>query len=209
MARKNFDYFDAFQRHAACGLEAARYLSRVQQDYNYDELMGILTEAHAIENKADSINREVHAKLRVDFVTPLEREDISRLSSLLDDITNEIEDIFLTFYMYHVKEIDSYMIQMTEQMIVGIDNLCGALENLPRFKKASEEMHPQLKAVNDAEEACDRLYLEAMHKLHDPENTKPEYELRAYDRVYGAFEDALDSIENTGEFIEEIIMTNL
>lgn len=209
MAKRSFNYFEAFQRHAACGADAAKFLNDILSDYDFDNLSMMLQDAHKIENRADDINHEILSHLRADFVTPLEREDISQLASLIDDISNEIEDIVMAFYMYHVKEIDPYMVEMSKEMMAGIDSLCKALENLPRFKKASEEMLPLLVAVNDAEEACDRLYLKAMHELHDPDSGFSYLKVRAYSRVYGAFEDALDSIEDTAEFVEEIIMTNL
>lgn len=83
---KKFDYFKAFETQAEFGLQAADFLKKTLCSYNRHSLMLALESMHTIEGKADAVNHEIREHLRLDFVTPVEREDISQLSQCLDDV---------------------------------------------------------------------------------------------------------------------------
>ncbi len=206
---KNFDYFDAFTRQASFGLQAGEFLDSALNTYNRSTLSTDLERMHEIENAADRVNHDVKANLRRDFVTPLERDDIAQFSQDLDEVVDAIEDVLMTFYMYHVPQVTDDMLAMSTALQRSARSLLAAVEVLPRFKKATEDILPVLISVNDAEEAGDRLFLAAMHDLHDPERDYTPVEMIAYGRVYERFENALDACEMAAARIEEIIMTNL
>ncbi len=206
---KKFDYFKAFETQAEFGLQAADFLKQTLCSYNRHSLMLALESMHTIEGKADAVNHEIREHLRLDFVTPVEREDISQLSQCLDDVVDTIEDVLMGFYMYHVSEINDEMLAMMDTLQQSTAKLLAAIRKFSTFRKSSEEILPLLIDVNDAESAGDRLFLEAMHKTYNPEENKTPTEIMALSCIYNCFENALDSVEHCASLTEEIIMTNL
>ncbi len=209
MTKKKFDYFKAFETQAEFALQAADFLKKTLSSYNRPSLMLALESMHTIEGSADAVNHEIREHLRTDFVTPVEREDISRLSQCLDDVVDAIEDVLMSFYMYHVAEVNDEMLSMIDTLQQSTGTMLKAINKLSTFRKSSEEILPLLINVQDAESAGDRLFLEAMHKAYDPEAKKTATEIMALSCIYNTFETALDSVEHCASATEEIIMTNL
>lgn len=206
---KKFDYFKAFETQAEFGLQAADFLQKTLCSYNRHSLVLALESMHTIEGRADAVNHEIREHLRIDFVTPVEREDISQLSQCLDDVVDTIEDVLMGFYMYHVTEINDEMLAMMDTLQQSTATLLTAIGKFASFRKSSEEILPLLIDVNDAESAGDRLYLEAMHKAYDPQANKTPTEIMALSCIYNSFENALDAVEHCASLTEEIITTNL
>lgn len=209
MAKSKVDYFELFENQAKFGLTAVEYLQKALASYSKSSIRSDLENIHAIEHQADEVNHKVREALRIDFVTPIERDDIAELSQGLDDIVDAVEDVLMVFYMFHVEETTEEMDFMLSELHRSTECTLEAMRKLPTFRKASEEILPLLYKVNDAESECDRLYLEAMHKLHDPEGSYTVQQRIAYTKVYEAIEDALDALELCASRTEEIIMTNI
>ena len=53
--------------------------------FNADKLEDILKRAHEIEHKGDQVNHAIHSSVSVDFITPIEREDISELALKMEN----------------------------------------------------------------------------------------------------------------------------
>lgn len=208
MAKKT-DYFKLFEDQAVCGVEAAEYLKQVLTNYERPRLRTDLETMHSIEHRADELNHQVLAALREDFVTPIDRDDISMLSQRLDDIVDAVEDVLMGFYMYHIEEVDETMLGMLDALQRSTINVQDALRELPRFRRASQDILPHLFKVGDAENAGDALFLDAMHDLYNPEKGYTAEQRLAIGHIYNAFETALDAVDETASAIEELIMTNL
>lgn len=209
MAKSKVDYFELFENQAKFGLTAVEYLQKALSSYSKGSIRSDLENIHAIEHQADEVNHKVREALRIDFVTPIERDDIAELSQGLDDIVDAVEDVLMVLYMFHVEETTEEMDFMLSELHRSAECTLEAMRKLPTFRKASEEILPLLYKVNDAESECDRLYLEAMHKLHDPEGPCTVQQRIAYTKVYEAIEDAMDAMELCASRTEEIIMTNI
>ena len=100
MARKtdNF-YFNNFIESAELSCEAAEMLKTVLMDFNLKKLPEQRIELHEIEHKGDNTRHELIRKLVSAFITPIERDDLTKLSQNIDDVTDAIEDILIRIYM--------------------------------------------------------------------------------------------------------------
>ena len=88
MARKNDSfYFDGFKQSADYACQAAHLLSEVMHHYEPDRLLERFDEMHRIEQAADEVRHGMMDELVTAFITPFDRDDIARLSSVLDDVT--------------------------------------------------------------------------------------------------------------------------
>ena len=78
MSKKSDNYY--FKNFVICaeyGEEAARMLERNLKEFDVTHLSERLDEIHGIEHAADQKKHEMLAALVKEFITPIEREDIS------------------------------------------------------------------------------------------------------------------------------------
>src|SRR2546427_654985 len=84
------DFYDLFERSAAKAVEGAQLLEALVKAFNDVSLKA--KRIKDVEHEGDLITHETIEKLNKTFVTPLDREDIHRLISSLDDILDCIEN---------------------------------------------------------------------------------------------------------------------
>ena len=81
---KDFNFFDVFERQAACLLEGADAFKKAVEKGEIDQFQ--LHKIHEIESKADEAAGIVISQINKSFITPFDREDIHSLTKSLDDI---------------------------------------------------------------------------------------------------------------------------
>lgn len=206
MARKNDSfYFDGFRASAEHALSAARLLSDVMHGYDPGALRERMDDMHRIEQAADNVRHAMMDELVTAFITPFEREDIARLSSALDDVTDRIEGVMLRLYYDNVLDIRPEGIQLVDMMVRSCEAMVQLIEELPRFKR-SRTLREHVFAINHIEEDADRVFVEAMRTLHtaggDPLQTF------AWHEVYSHLERCTDDCEHVADVVDSVVMKN-
>lgn len=82
-------FFDCFEKLATLAKAAAECFDEMLN--NPDRAGSIYAKLDQLEDSADDCVREIHQKLDRCFITPIDREDISALTNVLDDIVDRIE----------------------------------------------------------------------------------------------------------------------
>ncbi len=70
MAKKGYNYFDAFVQMAQYSCEAAEYLVETLHNFDIHEMEERVTGLHEIENAADGKRHEITSHLIHEFITP-------------------------------------------------------------------------------------------------------------------------------------------
>ena len=83
-------YFDLFEQAGDNAAHAAELLERLLADF--PEVGSLAQEIEACETAGDRATQEVMRRLNASFVTPIDREDIIRLGSTIDDIVDFIDE---------------------------------------------------------------------------------------------------------------------
>ena len=93
--KHKFDYFEAFCAQADIARKESRALLDVVENFKPDPewLRGKMEVIHTIENEGDDIAHEIIERLATEFLPPIDREDVTELTMLLDDVTDEIEEV--------------------------------------------------------------------------------------------------------------------
>src|SRR5579872_988649 len=100
-------FFDLFDKHASLVVAASVVLSELlrgftREQQRRDERIQRIIE---LEHNADKVTHETVALLHRTFVTPLDREDIHRLISRMDDVLDLIQDTAASFQLYDVRNL--------------------------------------------------------------------------------------------------------
>lgn len=205
MAKSDKFYFENFVANAELAKEAAHYLQYCLENFDPDKIEEMLEKMHAIEHRADMKKHEMNAALAKAFVTPIDREDLDKLSHDLDDVTDKIEEVLQKFFMYNIRSVRPYTVEFAIRIVRTCEILCDIMTEFEHFKK-SKNLKLLIIELNDIEEECDKLYLKAMRDLT---NTSTEVmPTIAWHEIYDCLENCVDTCEFVSESIDTIIMKN-
>lgn len=206
MARKpKTDYFGIFVKMVEYSLAAAESLHDILSHFQPDKLSQKMAQLHGIEHAADIEKHEMMRHLAAEFITPIEREDILRLSQEIDDVTDAVEDVLLRMYMFNITFVKADALLFTEAIVNACRELKTTMEEFRHFKK-SGVIHDSIVEINRMEEECDRLYTNAVRTLYV--ESKDAVEIIAWTEIYAILEKCSDACEHVANMVESVIMKN-
>lgn len=205
MKKQDSFYFDNFIECTHYSLKAAELLMEVIENFDADSIQSRLDEMHRIEHSADTKKHEMLAVLMKAFMTPIDREDILLLSNCLDEVTDKIEDVLVRMYCNNIHVILPLAVDLSKVVVDSCKEMVKLLEEFRTFKR-SKDIHASIVRINTLEEDADRLFIQAMRRLHeeesDPINMIKWREILIY------LEKCTDATEHVADVVERVIMTN-
>ena len=210
MARRKakFDYFEAYERQAEIACREADVLARAIQEFTTaDDLREIMEEAHRIEQEGDDANHSVLRSVAVDFITPIDREDVIDLAQRLDTVVDNIEGVIQCLYMYDVHSIHEFALELVELIQKSTRALHVAMGDFRNFKR-SDNFRNLLEEVNTYEEEADRLYLKATRMLYTEEREN-EMRVLVWSRLFDRMEACCDACEHVADTMNDILLKNM
>jgi hypothetical protein len=196
-------FFDLFNDHAALIAEGANELDACLRDMGNRETRS--QNVNMIEKKADKITHETVALLHQTFVTPLDRDDIHKLISSMDDILDMMEDVAECVVLYDVREVSDAARKLSEICVScaqKVKEAVGMLSNMDN----SQAILKVCNEIDQLESEADRVMRSAMSKLfRDEPDTRQLIKLKA---IYELLETVTDRCEDTANVIEGIVLEN-
>jgi predicted phosphate transport protein (TIGR00153 family) len=196
-------FFDFFNDHASLVVEGAHEMNAFLSDMGNREAHA--QNVSAIEKKADKITHETIQLLHKTFITPLDREDIHKLISRMDDILDLMEDVAECVVLYDVREVPdaarklaNICVSCAEKVKLAV-GMMSNLDNAQAILKICSE-------IDQLESEADRVMRSAMSKLfRDEPDTRQLIKLKA---IYELLETVTDRCEDTANVIEGIVLEN-
>lgn len=205
MAKVKNDYFKMIEQQVSYCVEASEMLEAILSNYSAGSIAGQQEKMHSIEQKADELHHEILTKLSVEFITPIDQEDILHLVQIIDDITDELDEVVLEFYMYNIEIMPDYAVDISRIVSRCVKDLYEAAAELKNFKKP-DKLRKLLVSVNTTEGEADSVYVEAIHKLFA--SSVDAKTLIGTKMVYESLENCCDLCEHAADVIEQIIIKN-
>ena len=200
LAPREREFFDLFEEAGRNIERAGKLIERVFAEW--PDQRELVRDLVVCEHEGDRITHDIIHRLNQTFVTPIDREDIYALASVLDDVVDYIEEAadFLGLY-----RIEAPMVQ-AQQMASIIAQACSAVAAaIPRLRDF-RDIHHYTVEVNRLENEGDRLSREALASLFDT-GIDPMLVIRWKD-VFERLEAAIDSTERTVGILEGILIKN-
>lgn len=205
MAKTDNYYFDTFVSGIKVSKEAAVYLLNFVENFDPDKLEMAVQEIHAIEHSGDALKHNLVKEVSKAFITPLDREDILKLSHTIDDVTDSIEDILVNLYIRNIRSINDNIITLSKLLVECCDASITMLSELKNFKK-SKVLPELLIGVNKIEEQADVLYHGYMRSLCTEQSDA--LRILQWSKIYKHFEQCFDACEDVADIVESIIIEN-
>ena len=200
---KFFEYFNA---HASRAAEASNELTLLLSEYANVGARAARTERiNTLEHEADRITHDTAALLHTIFVTPLDRDDIHRLISRMDDVLDLIQDVAESLHLYDVQSVTSHAVELAQLLREGCGDLQAAVGMLNNMKNAPEILK-HCREVDTMESRADRVMRNAISTLFREEaDIRQVIKLKA---VYELLETATDRCQDVADILESVILQN-
>ena len=198
-------YFDNFVACADYSVKAARLLKEILSDYRPDEISGRLDEMHELEHQADGQRHKITDNLAKSFITPIEREDIAALIQLIDEVTDNVEEVLIRIYINNVQTIRPEALPLVYVMSRCCEGVYNLLKEFADFKHSSK-LKQEIININSLEEEADSLYISSMRKLHTEETDVRQ--IIAWREIYDYLEKCADTCEHVADTVGSVVMKN-
>lgn len=205
MAKNDNFYFQNFIEAADYGCKAAEYLVKCMKDFSPDRIEQMLLTMHEFEHAADSKKHEMSAALAKAFVTPIDREDLALLSQNIDEVADSIEEVLQRFFIDQIQTVPAEAVEFAEKLVRCCELMKEMLSEFGNFKK-SAELHRLVVNINQYEEECDQLYLNASRKLRN--QFDDVLTVISWREIYDKMENCADACEHVGDCVETVVMKN-
>jgi predicted phosphate transport protein (TIGR00153 family) len=119
---------------------------------------------HALEKEADILTREIFSELNKTFITPLDREDMQRIASKIDDVIDFIDGIAARLYSYKITEAPPYSLEIANELVKATKEVEYMVSKLQHIKNP-QDMIRHCRNTSDIEHTVDDLYRDAISEL--------------------------------------------
>lgn len=200
--KKDDVFFTTLESMADTILEAVHYFEQ-----NVSKIKDATVFAKTMKEYESKCDRYVHkilTELNKTFITPIEREDILKLTTSLDDVLDGIEACASRFEMYNITEPDEYVTLFADNLLRSAQQIKKAIYLLSD-KKLLAMREPAIH-INELENQADDLLRVSVKSLFT--NVKDPIELIKRKEIYERLEQTTDYCEDVANTLETIIMRN-
>jgi predicted phosphate transport protein (TIGR00153 family) len=167
-----------------------------------DECIGQLTE---IEHKGDFIVHEVTSLLPRTLITPIDPEDIQRLVSSVDDALDALYAASVRLSIYQITEIRKPARRLAHLIVEGAQELDEAMKGL-HDKKQYDQIRERIVRINTIENNGDRVLMDGLASL--VAHRDDIFDFIRWKEIYELLEATTDRIEDAGDVIQKVMITN-
>ncbi|HLW53184.1 MAG TPA: DUF47 family protein [Candidatus Angelobacter sp.] len=192
-------FFDLFAEVTLNLGEGARLLQAILDDFR--DVDQRVQQLKAIEHRGDEMTHNILTRLNQTFITPLDREDIYRLASSLDDVLDFIYAAGVRLTMYKITSAPSAASRLAEILILQADQLSQALASLER---KNDRVLENCMEINRLENEADHIARSAIGVLF--ENEKDPISLIKLKELYEVLETATDKAEDAANVLEGVVL---
>jgi hypothetical protein len=194
------DFFRLFEEAGGNIVRAADLLDQMVR--HYPERAGLARDILICEQEGDRIVHDVIGRVNHTFVTPIDREDILELISVLDDIVDYIEEVADYLGLYKIEAPMEQATELTHVLLGATRQLEQAIPRLRGFKDISRQTVEAHRLENEG----DRIVRAAIASLFE-RGIDPMFVIRWKD-IFERLEDAIDACERAAYILEGIVIKN-
>jgi predicted phosphate transport protein (TIGR00153 family) len=197
---KEESFFDLFEAQVNRLVEASGVL--VEATERFETLGENAKRLERLEHDADQLTHEIMERLNKTFITPIDREDIHRLATDLDDVMDLMEAVTERFILFKVQQMLPQAKEIAKVIQQQLQEMQRMIPHLRRMRR--ESIMPHCVEINRLENTGDRLLRTAFAALFDG-SYEPLVVIK-WRELYGLMEEATDKCEDVANVIESIVL---
>lgn len=161
-----------------------------------------IKEVSRIETEADVLTRDIFSELNRTFITPLDREDMQRVASKIDDIIDFMDGIGARFLSYKITTSPPHALEMAEELVKATKEVEYMVSKLSNVKNP-KSMIEHCRNTSTIEHKIDDLYRTAITELFESNDAIHIIKLKD---IYETMETASDRCVDVADVIEDIVL---
>jgi uncharacterized protein len=196
-------FFDLLEQATKNLVEGSVIVKKLLEEYHdVDEIVAQINE---IEHRGDFIVHEITNLLPKTLITPIDADDIQRLTFAIDDSLDALQAAVTRLSIYQVTEIKKPARRLAALILEGATQLDLAIKGL-RDKKMYGEVRERIVQINTIENNGDRVLEDALRNLVSHRDDL--YEFICWKEIYELLEQTTDCIEDAGDVIQRVLISN-
>ena len=196
------EIIDVLEEQATNLVKATSYLVEFMSSYKMDgqSRYNIIKD---LEHQGDQITHRLFTILDKTFVTPLDPEDISKLTSAIDEVLDATEGVANRFVLFTIQAPTPYMIELSKILLSASQEVQLLITRIRNLKSASNLIDHSKNIVN-YEHKADTIYRTAIAELFKTNNNP--IEIIKLKEIYETLEGALDRCADVADVVEDIAL---
>ena len=174
----------------------------VELMYDYGKLDQLGTKAEDLEHEGDKITHNIYVLIDKTFVTPLDKEDIAKLTGEIDQIIDYTDRFIGTLSLFEIKEPTTYMTELAKMLLSSSQEVFFLVKKLRGFKN-SNELIGHCQNISQYEHEADVIFRTAIAELF---KTRDAIYIIKMKEVYEILEGAHDRCADVADVFEDIAL---
>jgi len=196
-------FFDQFDTQGAKTVEGCKaFLAMVEAPADVRAQVKAIKD---IEHQCDEITHGVVADLHKTFITPIDRNDIYRLITKMDDIMDLVDAAAERLALYEIKTMTKEVADIARVLVTSAERVHEAVKAL-RNMKNPELILEKCVEINRLENEADALLRGTLAKLFREE--KDPITVMKWKEIYELLETSTDRCEDVANIIEGVVLEN-
>jgi len=197
-------FFDFFEQHADVLVRGTQTFAGLFEPGA--DIGEITKQVRALEHEADHITHKCVEALHKTFITPIDRDDIHRLITRLDDVMDYIEAAAERITLYEITEMTPDARALADVLVRAAKDVQIALRGL-RNLKDSKQILQKCIDINRLENEADDILRSAVARLFkDVKDAKDVINVIKWKEIYENLENATDRCEDVANTIEGVVL---
>ena len=194
-------FFDFFEQHAALTIEGTKeFLSMVTTGANIPAKCRRISD---IEHETDTITHRCVEALHKTFITPIDRDQIHRLITRMDDIMDYVEAAAERIELYELTTMTADCRDLADALHRAAQQVEGAVRGLRTLKEPQATLKLCID-INRLENETDAILRRSVARLFKDE--KDPILVIKWKEIYENLESASDRCEDVANIIEGVIL---
>lgn len=193
-------FYDLLGMESAAIMKGAVKLEDAVKSFNnMDERR---KEFKEIEHNADEIVHMIYERVNRSFITPINRQQLTRLASLYDDVLDFMDAVMNKLVLYEVQGATEAMIRFAGIIRQSVEELHNAILSMKKIDKT--EMDRRCIEVDRLENEADVLLNESVAALFKSRDPITIFKLK---EIYDDMETVTDRCEDVSLVLRDVMMT--
>lgn len=155
-----------------------------------------------LEHNGDIIAHNIFNTLDKTFITPFDREDISRLAASIDNVLDAADGAADRFVLFKIKKPTPYMGELANYIKMSATEIHGLVSKLQDMKNGANIIN-HCRNISRHEHDADQVYRKAVAELFE---TGDPIEIIKMKEVYDSLEEATDKCVDVADVIEDVVL---
>ena len=196
-------FFTLFEQQGKKTVEGCRAFLAMVEEAN--DLERRAEKVKQIEHECDEITHAVVAGLHKTFITPIDRNEIYRLITKMDDIMDYVEAAADRLALYEIPKMTKEVGELARCLVSSAEHVLGAVTSIRDLKRPNGILEHCIE-INRLENVADTILRGALARLFREE--KDPIAVIKWKEIYETLESATDRCEDVANIIEGVVLEN-